>query len=634
MASTYPTSIDDFTNPATTSKMDVISHSGQHSDINDAVEALEAKVGADSSAVNTTHDYKLSGVSDGDKSVSLTGTETLTNKTLTSPVLNTGVSGTAVLDEDNMASNSATQLATQQSIKAYADSKVDTTTKTGILKGNGSAISAAVSGTDYQGVLAEGAFVDGDKTKLNGIETGAEVNNISDINATDLTDSGATTLHKHSYNNLDDLPAIPTQYTDEMAQDAVGGMIDTTLKYTDATPLLTVTNPVVAAATGFTITAGTIEKTLTVSDTASVTGTNTGDETTSTIKTKLGAATAASDGYATSTQITKLDGIEASADVTDETNVKAALSGATITNATIVADDKVLFLDANDSDNLKQDDAQTLANLATPEGTAIKSTGEAGGSKFLREDGDGTCSWISIPGGGDMLSTNNLSDVAVAATAFSNIKQAATDAATGVVELATTAETTTGTDATRAVTPDGLHDMTSLAGAAWFLDEDNMASDSATKVASQQSIKAYISSAISSAWLAALPVGATWNGGTNSANPSTYLPGHSASTWVADSAGKVQVGLDSTDTAFDTADETGGAKTHTLDITEMPTHSHISLSYLSDTGSGAAGLLRANVAAGDVSYNTGAGTTNERGSSAAHNNLQPYIVKYMWKRTA
>lgn len=50
-------------------------------------------------------------------------TQTLTNKTLTSPVLNTGVSGTAVLDEDNMASNSATQLATQQSIKAYVDAE-------------------------------------------------------------------------------------------------------------------------------------------------------------------------------------------------------------------------------------------------------------------------------------------------------------------------------------------------------------------------------------------------------------------------------------------------------------------------------------------------------------------------------
>lgn len=69
---------------------------------------------------------------------------------------------------------------------------------------------------------------------------------------------------------------------------------------------------------------------------------------------------------------------------------------------------------------------------------------------------------------------------------------AASDTAAGIVELATTAETTTGTDATRAVTPDGLHDMTSLSGAAWFLDEDTMSSDSAVKTASQQSIKAYV----------------------------------------------------------------------------------------------------------------------------------------------
>jgi len=53
--------------------------------------------------------------------VGTVATQTLTSKTLTSPVLNTGVSGSAILDEDNMASNSATQLATQQSIKAYVD---------------------------------------------------------------------------------------------------------------------------------------------------------------------------------------------------------------------------------------------------------------------------------------------------------------------------------------------------------------------------------------------------------------------------------------------------------------------------------------------------------------------------------
>jgi hypothetical protein len=79
----------------------------------------------------------------------------------------------------------------------------------------------------------------------------------------------------------------------------------------------------------------------------------------------------------------------------------------------------------------------------------------------------------------------------------------ASDTVAGMVELATTAETTTGTDATRAVTPDGLHDMTSLAGAAWFLDEDDMASDSATKVASQQSVKAYVDAAVNAAGLPA-----------------------------------------------------------------------------------------------------------------------------------
>ena len=58
--------------------------------------------------------------------VGTTSTQILTNKTLTSAVLNTSVSGTAVLDEDNMSSDSATQLATQQSIKAYVDSQVAT----------------------------------------------------------------------------------------------------------------------------------------------------------------------------------------------------------------------------------------------------------------------------------------------------------------------------------------------------------------------------------------------------------------------------------------------------------------------------------------------------------------------------
>ena len=58
--------------------------------------------------------------------VDISTSQALSNKTLTSPVINTGVSGSAILDEDNFASDSDTKLATQQSIKAYVASQVAT----------------------------------------------------------------------------------------------------------------------------------------------------------------------------------------------------------------------------------------------------------------------------------------------------------------------------------------------------------------------------------------------------------------------------------------------------------------------------------------------------------------------------
>lgn len=61
MASNFPASLDAFTNPSSTDSMDSVSvpHATQHADLNDAVEALEAKVGADSSAVTSSLDYKV-----------------------------------------------------------------------------------------------------------------------------------------------------------------------------------------------------------------------------------------------------------------------------------------------------------------------------------------------------------------------------------------------------------------------------------------------------------------------------------------------------------------------------------------------------------------------------------------------
>lgn len=59
MPTSFPSSLDNFVNPLGTDDVSVVDHAGQHSDVNDAVEALEAKVGVNGSAVTTSHDYKI-----------------------------------------------------------------------------------------------------------------------------------------------------------------------------------------------------------------------------------------------------------------------------------------------------------------------------------------------------------------------------------------------------------------------------------------------------------------------------------------------------------------------------------------------------------------------------------------------
>lgn len=123
------------------------------------------------------------------------------------------------------------------------------------------------------------------------------------------------------------------------------------------------------------------------------------------------------------------------------------------------------------------------------------------------------------------------------------------------------------------------------------------------------------------------PVGSIYLS-VNSTNPSTYFGG----TWTAFAAGRTLVGLDAGQTEFDTVEETGGAKTHTLTTSEMPSHTHGSAvggsSIVSFVGSG-----------GNIDFNSGPRglghlATASAGGDGAHNNLQPYITVYMWKRTA
>ena len=104
-------------------------------------------------------------------------------------------------------------------------------------------------------------------------------------------------------------------------------------------------------------------------------------------------------------------------------------------------------------------------------------------------------------------------------------------------------------------------------------------------------------------------------------------------TWVVWGEGRVPVGVDTSQTEFDTVEETGGEKTHTLTIEEMPNHSHSI--YTVDSGSGNQGKRDGLYYQGGWWGNSvGAPNVGNTGGSKAHNNLQPYITCYMYKRTA
>lgn len=99
-------------------------------------------------------------------------------------------------------------------------------------------------------------------------------------------------------------------------------------------------------------------------------------------------------------------------------------------------------------------------------------------------------------------------------------------------------------------------------------------------------------------------------------------------TWVAWGVGRVSVGVDTGQTEFNTVEKTGGAKTHTLTVAEMPSHLHGVRGKYAEGGNVAvgSGSQRLSVDQGE--------TTGSAGGGTAHNNLQPYITSYKWKRTA
>ena len=130
---------------------------------------------------------------------------------------------------------------------------------------------------------------------------------------------------------------------------------------------------------------------------------------------------------------------------------------------------------------------------------------------------------------------------------------------------------------------------------------------------------------VASATTVAYPVGAIFTTVTAYANSAAVVAAIGGTTWVAFAAGKMLIGLDSGDTDFDTVEQTGGAKTHTLTIDEMPAHTH-----------GYEGHLNIHPGAtdGGSAQAPTAKTSDSTGGGTAHSIMNPYIAVYMWKRTA
>lgn len=177
-----------------------------------------------------------------------------------------------------------------------------------------------------------------------------------------------------------------------------------------------------------------------------------------------------------------------------------------------------------------------------------------------------------------------------------------------------------------------------------YLDTDTtLAANSDTKIASQKAVKTYVDSqgnnlaptgAVTAFAGSSAPTG--WlicDGSAVSRSTyadlfaivsTTYGSGNGSTTFnIPNLKGKVPVGYNSSETEFDTLGETGGAKTHTLTIPEIPSHTH---DIYSSTTASDTDWVRPTITADSKTTTTAKSIVNSTGGGGAHNNLQPYIA--------
>jgi len=162
-------------------------------------------------------------------------------------------------------------------------------------------------------------------------------------------------------------------------------------------------------------------------------------------------------------------------------------------------------------------------------------------------------------------------------------------------------------------------------------------------------VDAQIAAVITATKESLYPVGSVYTNASSSTNPNSLL---GFGTWVRFGEGKVLVSQDSSDTAFDTLGETGGSKdavvvshSHTGSAASAGSHAHNMLVGPSSSASSGiyGGYPQTSTDGGSANRSgivqsagahTHSVTVNSSGESGTNKNLQPYIVVYMWQRTA
>ena len=328
------------------------------------------------------------------------------------------VNGFTILDEDNMASDSATNICTQQSIKKYVDDQILTTdTLAEVL-----AIGNSTGGTNIVVTAGDSITVDtiSETTGANGVvidsvtlkdgavtATGLTLNLTQDYSFTDrsnaLTLQGATAATEASL----EVYSQDGDGTDDVHLRVVGigtpGDITNAeymdFEYDSATTAFKIYSQKTGSGTVRPLSiytdANTTQLVLNIDGTVDIGG-NLG----------LGANDLTMSGSigVTGTRVTK--GWFTDLEVTN--SIAGSITGQAATVATIAG-----LAPDTATTQATQASITTCTNLVTVgtittgvwsgtaiEGTAVASTGEGGGTKFLREDGDGTCSWQAAAGGG------------------------------------------------------------------------------------------------------------------------------------------------------------------------------------------------------------------------------------------